>query len=222
MIIDADIVGSVARSFRWLGKHWEPITAVSALAISALSVWLAYNGLQLAYQGTLLAREAQKTAEKTAILGRAPMLMVSGHLDDGTLSISNVGVGPADATQFLFFYKDRVTSIRSIDPAIQNHETLAEFFDQTLKDLGIAPEGNLYQLGVPTRAYQAGENFVFFRISKLPETAKPALYRFFSDIAIAGCFMDFTGELKRVVFFGNIKYRDKWSCADDNKPYITF
>jgi len=219
MIIDADIVGSVARLFRWLGKHWEPITAVSALAISALSVWLAYNGLQLSYQGTLLAREAQKTAEKTALLARAPMLMVSGDLDEGTLTVSNVGVGPADATQFQFFYKEKISTIKSVDPVIHNYETISKFFNEALKEEGITPA---FQVGAPTRAYPVGEKFVFFKMSKFPESEKPAIYRFFSEMAVTGCFMDFTGELKRVVLFGNIKHLDKWSCTDDYKPFIRF
>lgn len=175
--------------FRFLGRNWEPITAILALTMSALSTWMAFTGINLANAGISLTEQAQKEERQFQLLSRIPVLQFTVDYPTSTISITNNGLGPAFVYAYAISYQGKTEVFRYDDDGVSN-ERLASSIEAAFKSYRV-------KATLPLGVMRLDNNMSLISLDRdasLDNTLSDA----FSKIGIAACFMDVTGEFKAV------------------------
>ncbi len=194
---------NIGRAGNWWKKNWEPTTAIAALLISAVGTVLGARGLTIANQGIALAYE-------TAVLERAPVMKLQYSQTDMSLTLENVGAGPADVYQVTLFYKDRHLNLWSNADHATVLSAMQTFVQSIFADNGLAGEPIHYFVGVPGLIYRPEQSNKFFSVAAEDVKKYSKLRDVLHTIVLSACYMDLSGRVKLAL--GSPKYLQNVPC----------
>ena len=181
----------IGRMFRWLGQNWEPITALLALAMSALSTYVGIRGINLANAGVELAQQAQAEERRYQTISRLPVLQFNVDYTTGTISLSNNGLGPGVLIAYGVSYDGQTQVFRYDDDIDSSLDRLRSIVQAAFKNI---PK---VQTSLPFGVWKADESRAVFSVAS-DASRSGQLHDALSGLQLAACFMDVTGEFKVV------------------------
>lgn len=207
---------TIQRLAGWLGAKWEPIVAISALLLSAGSLWLAYEGLLLAYKGTELAKAGINVAEQTMLgeeqnrrIERTPAFTVSASPDDRHISIRNSGWGPGVGERLIMNRGSITVTINAADHPVDRQQKINSFIGSTLQDF----DANFYErvnkevlVGNPIVLLGVNETGTIIKFTKINEEDDSEWYSYFMSINAQLCYTDYLGELGGIYVLGSFTF----------------
>ncbi|WP_297104312.1 hypothetical protein [uncultured Devosia sp.] len=170
----------------WLKENWEPITALCALFIAALSLIFTWAG--------------HREIERANRLARAPLVRIVHDVENHLIAIENLGFGPGKIYHLDFAVGDFTWSLDETD---QPHLIASEISDAVGAALyETAPElaDRLFETQAsftqPLSILKVGDVVPIFRFSSdFFNDAPPDAFRsLYSYLSIRACVVDMLGE----------------------------
>ena len=180
---------------QWAGKHWQPLTAILALFVSAWTGYATQQSIELASAGVALAKEALSEQNRSNKYDRYPS--ISFGFSDGSISLKNDGLGPAYVYQISIESGGQVWTIDRRHSDVDKYRLVAGAIKNSIDLFGIVPlRGSQipFHYSNPLRVIAPNEEVVFAELKNANFIQEPI--RYFESIRIRICYTNLLGEFE--------------------------
>lgn len=208
----------LSKALRWLGIHWEPITAIAAIVASVWSGYAAWQAVTLAQKGIDLAASSQIESSRSTIISRSPYLDFSSDFRTQSLSIKNIGFGPGRIYFVKLGYDGLYKEFKHSD---NSNSATGILYDYLIEINYMLGNGRLTNKGLdyksPIRILNSGDSFDLFVRNGDNTDLKPFIEDAFDKMSGLVCFTDLAGDYRGGEAFGTLSRGD---CPTPPEPLM--